>query len=233
MRPVKRIYVWVPDENPTTMTATTTAPATTEAAMTQPAMTEPATTTTAPATRTAATQATTRPGRTIVRLFDPNQTSRFIYKANYDNIWRQSLTMFSHAGFLMDRLDYRLGVMSTQSLPSSQILEVWRPQQTNPKNALENTMHMQQRRVRLTIAPVPAKPDFYEIAIQVLVERQANPFEQIGGPIFIEGSGFGRADVALRSDYATPNGDESPIWVVIGHDPDLEKKLLRALFNRI
>ncbi len=231
MRPLVHTSVFVPDDAPATAPATQTAasePSTTQTAETAPA------TSTAPSTQMVATQPATRPGKSIATIVDPNQTSRFIYKADYDNIWRQALDMFTKAGFLQDRLDYRLGVMTTQSLPSAQIVEFWKPQQTGIKNAIENTMHNQQRRARLTIETVPGKPDFYQIAIQVLVERQTNPAEQIGGPIFVEGSGFGRATVALRSDYAAPGKkDEPPIWVLIGHDPDLEKKLLRELFKRI
>lgn len=242
MRPLERAYIWVPDETPTTTPAATmsasTEPTTEPLATSQPTTTQTADTSPAtfPATQTASanTQPTTRPGKTIIEITDPNQTARFIYKADYDNIWRQSLDILTKAGFLQDRMDFRLGVMTTQPLPSSQIIEFWRPQQTTIKNSIENTMHNQRRRVRITISTVPKKPDFYQIAVQVLVERQSNPAEVIGGPVFVEGSGFGRATVSLRSDYAVAGKTDQPaFWVLIGHDPNLEKKLLTQLFNRI
>jgi len=227
IRAVRHVDVWVPNE-----TATATQP------VTQLATTETAT---APATQTAA--ATSQPTtlaahigeHKIVKIIDPNQTSRFVYKADYDNIWQQATVLLNRTGFLLDRKDYRLGVLTTQPLPSCQLVEVWKPDQTTAKNAIENTMHNQQRKVRLTISPVMGKPDFYEIAIQVLVERQSNPSEEIGGLMFLEGSGFGRSQASLRSDYAPPvDSKKIPAqWYVVGHDPDLEHKLLRELFDHI
>ena len=66
------------------------------------------------------------------------------------------------------------------------------------------------------------------------IKRQTNPAEDIGGPLFVEGSAFGRSSLSLRSDYATAAKAGDPaIWVLIGRDPTLEKKLLNALFKRI
>ncbi|HUO09181.1 MAG TPA: hypothetical protein VM008_12815 [Phycisphaerae bacterium] len=239
----------------TTQTASTqsatTQLAATQTATSQRATTEPTTrvaTTESAATQAATTQSTTaakafdkrlsaaaHPGQhLIVRVIDPNQTSRYIYHASYDNIWQQAMKLLTNTGFTLDRKDYRLGILTTKPLPSAQFVEPWKPQQTNFTNAMENTINMQQRTVRLSISPVPLKPDFYEIGIQVLVERQNNPIEQMGGPIFVEGSGFGRAQVSLRSDYtpAVITGI-GPSWYVLGHDPDLEKKLLTELFKHI
>jgi hypothetical protein len=249
LRPAQTVEMWVEDEPPTTTTAPATAAASTETApATEPAIaatapaTEPAT---APATEpaTAATTEpsepgtqnavpTTRPGRMITRVIDPNQTARFVYNASYDNVWKQGLAILSSAGFALDRQDYRLGTITTQYLPSNQIVEFWKPQATTFTAMMENTINDQRRRIRLTISNVEGKPQFYEIAVQVIVERQTNPSEEIHGPLFVEGSGFGRNEISLRSDYAPPNV-ETARWIILGHDPDLERKLLDALFKRI
>ena len=123
-------------------------------------------------------------------------------------------------------------MLTTQALPSAQIVEAWRPQTTDANSAMENTVNNQRRSVRLTIAEVPNKPEFYEIAIQVLVERETNPTEAIGGVLFTEGSGFGSNRETLRSDYASVE-KEPILWIKIGHDPKLEKKLLDKLFDKI
>jgi len=188
--------------------------------------------TTQPAASGPATEAATQPGHTVMRTVDPNQSARFIYNASYDNVWAQATALLNKTGFSLDRKDYRLGVLTTLPLQSSQIIEFWKPQFVNGNDALENTINSQRRSVRLTISKVPEKPDFYEIGIQVLVERETNPTEGIGGPLFVEGSAFGRNAVTLRSDYATPKV-EAGRWITVGHDPDLEGKLLDALFQRI
>ena len=219
LEPVRTEEVWVPVEAQTQPAATSPA---TQLAETGP-VTEPTATTTAPATQ---------PGHMATRVIDPNQTTRFVFNASYDNVWQQEMLLLHNMGFALDRQDYRLGEMTTQALQSAQIIEFWRPEHTLPTNALENTVNSQRRTVRLRISNVPGKPDFYEIAIQVLVERRTNPTEAIGGPVFVEGSGFGRNAVALHSDYAVPKPPPSA-WVMMGHDPDLEKKLLDLLFQRI
>jgi hypothetical protein len=224
LRPVERVEMWVPDDAPTDSAAATMAAAAEPATL--PASSQPA----PPAV--AATGPATRPGHMAVKVNDPNQTARFIYKASYDNIWQQSMLLLHHMGFELDRQDYRLGVMTTKSLPSAQIAEFWKPQHVDINDSLENTLNDQRRTVRLTISTVPGKPDFYEIGIQVLVERETNPSENIGGPVFVEGSGFGRNSITLRSDYSAPR-PEPEAWVVLGHDPNLERKLINELFKRI
>lgn len=229
LRPVRTIevdaqpFVAVAATLPTTTTAT--APAETQAAAT--AASEPATSlaATAPATAPAAPHK-------ITKTINPNEISRFVYDARYDRVWQQAQQLLEHMGLRIDRHDYRLGILTTFAQPSAQIVEPWRRDQAGFMHALENTVNAQQRTVHLTISTVPEKPDFYKIAVQVLVERQSNPSEVMGGEIFVEGSGFGRSPVTLRSDY-TGSSTEGRPWVLIGHDPALETKILDELFKRI
>ena len=168
-----------------------------------------------------------------MKVIDPNQTARYIYRASYDNIWQQARKLLNDTGFLLDQ-EILFGRSPDSQLASSQFVEFWKPQQTTFKNALENSINMQQRTVRISISKVPEKPDFYEIAIEVLVERQNNPIETIGGPVFVEGSGFGKAQVSLNSDYAPAEVKGiGPGWYVLGHDQQLEHKLLSELFKHI
>jgi len=221
LRPLEKVEVWVPDN-------AASAPATAA-----PSTAPTASTTTAPAeTAPATAEATTQPGHMVTRMVDPNQTTRLVYNASYDNVWKQAAGIITKMGFAIDRQDYRLGEITTRVLPSTQIVEFWKPQQVNANDALENTLNNQRRWVRLTILTVEGKPDFYEIAVRVLVDRETNPSEAIGGPVFAEGSGFGRNVNTLRSDYAPPKA-EKDTWVTLGHDPDMEKKILDALFERI
>jgi len=219
LRDIEFVEEWQPDE-----TVAATAPATqaTTQADTQSATTEPA------------SQPATQPGgggRLVKRRIDPNQTTRFVYRATYENVYDQARLILNRFNFRLDRQDFRLGVLTTQPLLSSHIIEPWRPDNANANNAIENTLHDQRRSVRITISKAP-KPDFYEIAVQVIVERATNPTEGLGGPIFVEGSGFGRNALTLRSDYITSE-TTGPRWTVIGRDTQLERKLLDALFERI
>lgn len=244
----------IPTEvHPVDVNTATPAPATQTTAAIAPA--------TAPATQESAAATQNQdlkdlnlpPGHEITQIIDPNQTTRYVYNASYDNIWQQTMLLVARTGFIIDRKDYRQGVITTRSLPSAQFVEFWKPQQTNFNNAMENTINSQRRYLRVTINTVPGQPKFYEIGVQVLVEREVNPTGLLAGPLFIEGSGFGRNAMTLRSDYAdattaTPittvtsskktgtteqQPDPNRRWVLLGHDPDLEKKLLNELFDRI
>jgi len=182
--------------------------------------------------QTAATEAATRPGRMVVKVIDPNRTTRYVYKASYDRVWQEATLLIHRMGFALERKDYRHGMLTTVALSSPQIIEPWKRDNEGVKSAVENTLHSQRRAVRLTIKTVEGKPEFFEIGVQVVVERLTNPTEALGGPIFVTGSGFGTSGVSMQSDYA----EVKPVgaaWVVIGHDPKLEKKLLDALFNKI
>lgn len=221
LSPVREVQEWQPEEN------TATAPATQESAATASAPSQTM------AASAPATAAATQPGHMVTKVIDPNQTTRFVYKATYDTIWQQATLLLNKLGFTVDRRDYRLGVLTTQPLMSSQIVEFWKPQMVDATDTMENTINSQRRIVRLTISKVEGKPDFYEIAVQVLVERQNNPSETIGGPIYVEGSGFGRDAITLRSDYATPEAPLIGSWLTFGHDPDMERKILDELFKHI
>jgi len=228
LRPMQTVEVWVPD-------APTTAPGTQSA--TSPASLDAAIASTMASTSPAAVPATTdapatQPGHMITKQVDPNRSTRFIYDANYDNVWKQAQDLLESTGFALDRQDYRLGVLSTRPLASSQFIEFWKPQQSGVTNAMENTVNNQRRYITVTLSTVEGKPQFYEIGIQVIVERESNPSEGLANTVFVQGSGFGRNALTLRSDYAGAK-DEPGLWNVVGHDPDLEKKLLDQLFKWI
>lgn len=248
LRPMQEVEYWVPAHGAATAPATSpaTAPATARATQTIAA----------PATSPA-----TQPGMIReTRLVDPNQTVRYLYRGSYDHIWQEAMNLLTHCGFRLDRQDYRLGILTTLPLHQPEFLEFWRRDNTDLKHALEASVNDQRHIIRLTISPVPGRPDFYAIAIQALVERQINPTEVVGGLLFSTGSAFGATPVILRSDYAeiqtaqskrtaaatSQPGTSQPAasqpatapsarhaWVKIGHDAALEKKLLDLLFQKI
>ena len=164
---------------------------------------------------------------------NPNETTRLVYRANYEDIFDQAEQVLTDMGFRIDRKDYRLGTISTLPEIAPQIAEPWRPDQVGWTNALENTINQDRWSVTITVRRVAGHPEFLAIGAQVLVERQTNPNEMIGGEAFVEGSGFGRNPLALRSDFSQPGTNQAPQWYLVGHQPGLENKVLNALFKRI
>ena len=96
-------------------------------ATTEAASTEAATQPTTEAAAGAATRPDHRGEHLVVKVIDPNQTtSRYLYHGDYDNIWQQATKLLVEMGFTLDRKDYRLGVLTTQPLPSAQVVEPWK-----------------------------------------------------------------------------------------------------------
>lgn len=207
LKPVTTVEEWVPSRTTSTAPATQSEAATHPAPSTQVALTEPSTTS-APETQAATTpttQVTTVPTEPKLvkhsRVVDPNQSVRYVYRGNYQHIWQEATGLLTHLGYVLDRQDYRMGVITTRERIAAQVAEPWRRDQTNASTALENTVNYQRRKIRLTIRVVEDRPEFYEIAVQVLVERLTNPQENIGDTAFARGSGFGATSLALQSDY--------------------------------
>ena len=126
----------------------------------------------------AQTQPATEPGGVggpqAVRVVDPNQTTRFVYHATYDRVWRESLALFEKLGYRVDRQDYRLGVLTTLPLESPQIVEPWRRDQTDAVNALENTVNDQRRTI------VGIKRQRQDAIADFLRDGQRSPIMQAG-----------------------------------------------------
>ena len=156
-----------------------------------------------------------------------------VYKLeNSSHLVSEEPVLLVNEGYRLDRQDYRGGVLTTIARPAAHMMEVWRSDWVDAKHAAENTINTQRRTVRITIKPVEGKPDYYEIAAQVLVEREDNPSEVLLAPVFVEGSGFGRNGLTMQSDILSGAPDPAR-WRVEGHDIPAEKKVLDLLFKRI
>ena len=211
--------------------------AATESAATEPAATEP---TTQPATThaddavaEAIRQSTTQPA-TMPRVEDPNQTTQSIYGGNYDVMWREARILLSQLGFRLDRQDYRQGVLTTLPLESPNVAEFWAPDRESFKSSLEATVNYYRRTVRVIIEP---RNNFesYRISVQVLVERQTNPTEDLRGPVHAGAGAFTRQRSGLRSDFvpSVPRDELKPIWYTVGREPGFEKFILKKLMTKI
>lgn len=217
-------------EIPAAATEPATEVAATESASTQTAGTQPATQ--SAATDEAVRQSTTQPAP-LSRVVDPNQTVQSIYGGNYDVMWREAKILLDKLGFRLDRQDYRQGVITTLPLETPNVAEFWAPDRESFKSSLESTLNYYRRTVRLTIEPYNNRQS-YRIAVQVLVERETNPTEQIGGPVHAGAGAFARQESGLRSDFVAGSRAElKPIWYVVGREPGFEKFILKKLLKKI
>ncbi len=195
----------------------------------QVASSQPAT---QPVNDTAVLQTTTQPAA-VPAMIDPNQTTRSIYGGSYEVMWREALNLLMNLGFRPDRQDYRQGIITTFPQSSSDVVKFWAPDDAPLKSSAESTVNFYRRSIRLTIEPQQNRR-YYQIAVQVIVERRTNPVETIGGPIRTGSSAFSRRSIGLLSDYQLEDkAEEAALWYVVGREPAYEKLVLDKLFKKI
>jgi len=133
-------------------------------------------------------------------------------------------------GFRVDRTDYRLGLVSSYPLISSQFFEFWESDVRTLKDSREASMRTTRRTIRWDIAR--RDDGKFEAAPKVLVERQSVAEQRITSVALYRGA-FNRASGRERQT-GTKESDEGidippRYWYSVGRDPALERDLAAAL----
>ncbi|MGC8624466.1 MAG: hypothetical protein ACP5I8_04995 [Phycisphaerae bacterium] len=134
-------------------------------------------------------------------------------------------------GYHIQWASYRLGVITTRYRAGPEILQWWRPDATTFPELMEGTINTFRRIVRVVITRTRL-PHTFAITVEVLVQRRENPSETVGRVAFFGSSAFGNTPLPLQSHAAVSSADKS-YWMRVGHDPALEKKILRRLLRRL
>ncbi|MFG0330745.1 MAG: hypothetical protein ACF8PN_12720 [Phycisphaerales bacterium] len=166
---------------------------------------------------------------------------------DYDEYFDATLDALRDSRFRLDRVDRRLGVITTQPRTSASIVEPWRGDNTTVAQAWESTIQHQRRIVRVEFLPMTASPDDpLPPAGAQQVTPGVDPFEpaESGGPllmdvrVFIErahrpGRQVETASLRRSSYYEDPlleeRGLKGQFWEPIARDPHLEAKLRRRI----
>jgi hypothetical protein len=90
--------------------------------------------------------------RSIVRMDNPLP----IDVREYARIFDATVVELRDQGFIINRHDYRFGVITTRPLASPTLLEPWRRQNTTVYQGLESTLNSQRRTVTVTLELVGA-----------------------------------------------------------------------------
>jgi hypothetical protein len=159
-----------------------------------------------------------------------NGTTRVIDLTRYADVWRHAKHLLIKMGYNIQWSSYRLGVLTTRPRTGPEILQWWRPDATTFPELMEGTINTFRRVVRVVISRTP-HPHTFAVTVEVLVQRRENPQGSVGNVAFFGPSAFGSNALPLQSRRAT--GKLSPYWMRVGHDPALEKKILRRLFRKL
>ena len=86
-------------------------------------------------------------GRSIVRMDNPLP----IDAREYARIFDAAVIELRDQGFIINRHDYRFGVITTRPLAAPTLLEPWQRQNTTAYQGLESTLNSQRRTVTVTL----------------------------------------------------------------------------------
>jgi hypothetical protein len=153
-------------------------------------------------------------------LDQPAVTS--VESRDFDKLWSATDRAARDRFFVIDRADYRSGLMTTQPLVSSQFFEPWRRDTVTFDDTLLSSLATIRRTLRFEFTR--QSDGSFQMIPKVLVERQVITERRITSTalytsIYDPGTGAGtrESDIGLRLDPR--------YWYAIGRDDALERKL--------
>lgn len=157
-----------------------------------------------------------------------------VRSSDYDALWNACRLAAEADGFVIDRRDYRDGLLYTQPLGSKQFYEFWHGDVRTAHDLAQSSLGMIRRTVQFRITPRPdADGGGFEATPRVLVERDSlierriTSVDQYQNAFAIQ-----TMDVARETERS---GAELPAeyWYAIGRDAALERHLADAIRDRL
>ena len=149
---------------------------------------------------------------------------------NFDALWNACQEVAKARGYLIDRTDYREGLLYTQPLVSRALFELWRGDVADGKSLAQSSLATIRRTIRFIIRRDPdgtfvAKP-------KVVVERYSSVERRITSAAqYHDIFSIRLLDVDREREFT---GTEVPAeyWYAIGRDDELERELARDVLRR-
>ncbi len=157
--------------------------------------------------------------------------------SEYSRMFLASAAELRNQGFILDRQDFRFGVLTTKPVASPTALEPWHTANRTAAHAVDSTFNDQRRRVTVTFNPpesggadpsigAAATPDVYLLRVDVQIERRQVPLRYMTGST----SGRNLMGTLRRAPIElSQRGILGAYWQPIGRDPALEHHLMAAI----
>jgi hypothetical protein len=148
---------------------------------------------------------------------------------DYDRLWEACGAAARDRFFVLDRTNYREGVLTTQPLVSRQFFELWRSDALTFDDTMQSSLQAIRRTIHFSIEKTDSG---YTATPKVVVERYANVGRRLTSPLefqqafnyrSISGSAERDAGVVIANQY----------WYAIGRDPTLEAALADSVRSRV
>ena len=154
-----------------------------------------------------------------------------IRSRSFDALWDACRTSVQADGFLIDRRDYREGVMTTLPLLSKQVYEFWRGDVVTPHDLAQSSLGMMRRTVRFDITRLP--DGSFEASPKVLVERDSLIERRITSVDQYQNVFAVQVQDVARETQISGQDVPAEYWYPVGRDRDLEKKLAQAARDQL
>jgi hypothetical protein len=140
---------------------------------------------------------------------------------DYDRLWNACETVAQDRRFLLERRDYRDGLLTTRPLSGGQALEIWRRDISDPYSLAESNLATVRRTIEFKIITVG---DHYEARPKVVVERQAMIEHRVTLGI-LNRDAFSGSVVTGTNDYDPAALPPTSYWYAVRRDVDLEHQI--------
>ncbi len=163
-----------------------------------------------------------------------------IAAGQYDRVFDAAVWELRDRRFVVQRQDRRFGLIETQPLIASSVVEPWYSDNSTAAQAMESTLNHDRRIVYVTLQPAPSEleayqaggpaPTAYEVRVRVEMQRRSLPSKPLTTAAV---GGIGARESRRRmKTLRTEEGVQESRWVALGRDPKLEARLLLAIMER-
>jgi len=131
--------------------------------------------------------------------------------------------------FIIEKYDVDKGLIRTRPLSGAQSFEFWRGDNVGAFNTAEANLQSIQRAVELSFSESDGRVC---LRCRVYVERLSIPDKQISSISGLSGA-FTTSDASLQRLQLNPEQAEKMVWLQLGPDAALERKILGLIENKI
>jgi hypothetical protein len=173
-----------------------------------------------------------------VRLENPSA----IQAEDYDWIFDATVVELREQQFIVDRVDRRFGVVTTEPRAASTLLEPWRRDATTVARVGESTLNADRRIVTVRLTPQDAAgpepgaaaqpPARYLLEVEVRVERRQLPPRQLTSSATGAVTLVGRHRDRMHRSLRTEEGRQEVFWKPVARDEHMEQRLLDGILTR-
>jgi hypothetical protein len=195
--------------------------------------------TTPPGTQSSARneRATTQPSQSTASGRPPywlRQPAVATVRSNdFDALWSACEEAARHFGFVLDREDYRAGVITTDPLTSKQFFELWRNDVATVEDLANSSLATYRRTLRFDIDK--EKSGGYVAAPRVVIERYSRSETPISASVYLRNAFRTQRDSRAWGNRETDRGVQLPrqYWYATGRDEAIEKQVAAQVSKRL